>query len=130
MNPLRQYHPKLHSAIKRYSLIQHAIMLGVMCYLLLNMSSLSSEHQLIAVVTVVVMSVQNGFILSKSNVALALEGPRLLIFPLLWFASGMGMAAYIFGACSLASLLVLVNAVRYKNHRRQLDLTNEPENLA
>ncbi|WP_394222182.1 hypothetical protein [Alteromonas gracilis] len=110
--------------------MQHAIMLGVMCYLLLNISSLPTNHQLIAVVTVVVMSVQNSFILSKSNIALAIECPRLLIFPLLWVASGMGMAAFVFGALSLASLLVLANAVRHRNHRRPLNLTNEPENLA
>ena len=99
-------------------------------YLLLNINNLSTKHQIIAVATVIVMSIQNGFILSKAKVALAVEGPRLLVFPLLWIASGMGTAAFLYSACSLASLLVLANAVRFKNHRPPLDLSNEPEHLA
>ncbi|GFD69979.1 hypothetical protein [Alteromonas sp. KUL106] len=130
MNKFKQYHPKLHFAVKRYSLMQHIVMLGITAYLLVNMTSLSTEHQLIAVATVVVMSIQNGLILSKAKVALAMEGPRLLVFPLMWIASGMGMAAVIYSVSSMASLFVLANAVRHRNHRRPLKLTNEPENLA
>nr|WP_216600732.1 hypothetical protein [Alteromonas sp. 07-89-2] len=110
--------------------MQHLIMLGVMLYLLLNINNLPTKHQIIAVATVIVMSIQNGFILSKAKVALAVEGPRLLVFPLLWIASGMGTAAFLYSACSLASLLVLANAVRFKNHRPPLALSNEPEHLA
>ena len=130
MSKFRRYHPKLHRAVKRYSVMQHLIMLGVMLYLLLNINNLSTKHQIIAVATVIVMSIQNGFILSKAKVALAVEGPRLLVFPLLWIASGMGTAAFLYSACSLTSLLVLANAVRFKNHRPPLDLSNEPEHLA
>jgi len=110
--------------------MQHVIMLGITCFLLFNLQTLSTAHQAIAVMTVVVMSIQNGFILSKSTVALALEGPRLLIFPLLWIASGMGTPAFIFSLCSLVSLVVLANAVRHRNHRRPLNVSSEPENLA
>jgi len=67
----------------RYSHMQLLIMLGVTLYLFLNINSLPIEHQLIAVATVVVMSIQNAFILSKAKVALAVEGPRLLVFPLM-----------------------------------------------
>ncbi len=130
MSKFRQYHPKLHRAVKRYSVMQHLITLGVMLYLLLNINNLSTKHQIIAVATVIVMSIQNGFILSKAKVALAVEGPRLLVFPLLWIASGMGTAAFLYSACSLASLLVLANAVRFKKYRPPLDLSNEPEHLA
>ena len=130
VSKFRQYHPKLHKAVKRYIVMQHAIMLGVILYLLVNINVLSTQHQLIAVATVVVMSIQNGFILSKAKVALAVEGPRLLVFPLLWIASGMGTAAFFYSAFSFASLFVLANAVRHKNHRPPLALTNEPENLA
>jgi len=130
VSKFRQYHPKLHRAVKRYSVMQHLITLGVMLYLLLNINNLSTKHQIIAVATVIVMSIQNGFILSKAKVALAVEGPRLLVFPLLWIASGMGTAAFLYSAFSLASLLVLANAVRFKNHRPPLDLSNEPEHLA
>ncbi len=129
MNKFKQYHPKLHFAVKRYSLLQYVIMLCITAYLLVNITSLSIEHQLIAVATVVAMSIQNGFILSKAKVALALEGPRLLVFPLMWVASGMGMAATLYSASSMVSLLVLANAVRHRNHRRPLNLSNEPENL-
>ena len=129
MNKFKQYHPKLHFAVKRYSLLQYVIMLCITAYLLVNITSLSIEHQLIAVATVVAMSIQNGFILSKAKVALALEGPRLLVFPLMWVASGMGMAATLSSASSMVSLLVLANAVRHRNHRRPLNLSNEPENL-
>nr|WP_233095128.1 hypothetical protein [Alteromonas sp. IB21] len=104
-------------------------MLCITAYLLVNITSLSIEHQLVAVATVVAMSIQNGFILSKAKVALALEGPRLLVFPLMWVASGMGMAATLYSASSMVSLLVLANAVRHRNHRRPLNLSNEPENL-
>jgi hypothetical protein len=110
--------------------MQHLIMLGLMFYLLSNINSLSTNHQIIAVATIIVMSVQNGFILSKAKVALAIEGPRLLVFPLLWIASGMETAAFLYAACSIASLLVLANAVRFKNHRPPLNLSNEPEHLA
>ena len=129
MNKFKQYHPKLHFTVKRYSLLQYVIMLCITAYLLVNITSLSIEHQLIAVATVVAMSIQNGFILSKAKVALALEGPRLLVFPLMWVASGMGMAATLYSASSMVSLLVLANAVRHRNHRRPLNLSNEPENL-
>ncbi|MBJ2129342.1 hypothetical protein JC525_10360 [Alteromonas sp. IB21] len=129
MNKFKQYHPKLHFAVKRYSLLQYVIMLCITAYLLVNITSLSIEHQLVAVATVVAMSIQNGFILSKAKVALALEGPRLLVFPLMWVASGMGMAATLYSASSMVSLLVLANAVRHRNHRRPLNLSNEPENL-
>jgi|TARA_A200000113_G_scaffold104458_1_gene93873 hypothetical protein len=129
VNKFKQYHPKLHFAVKRYSLLQYVIMLCITAYLLVNITSLSIEHQLIAVATVVAMSIQNGFILSKAKVALALEGPRLLVFPLMWVASGMGMAATLYSASSMVSLLVLANAVRHRNHRRPLNLSNEPENL-
>lgn len=88
------------------------------------------HHQLIAVITVVVMCIQNGFILLRARVALAVEGPRLLIFPLLWVAAGMGIAALVYSVFSFAALMVLVNAVRHKNHRPPLHLANEPENLA
>lgn len=124
------YHPKLHRAVKRYAVIQCVIALGVMLYLFLNMHSLSMYHQTIAALTFVVMCIQNGFILSRSKVALAVEGPRLLVFPLLWIATGMGLAALVYSVFSVASLVVLVNAVRYKNHRPPFDLANEPENLA
>ena len=130
MTKFRQYHPKLHRAVKRYSVMQHLIMLGVLLYLLLNINNLSNKHQIIAVATVIVMGIQNGFILFKAKVALAVEGPRLLVFPLLWIASGMGTAAFLYSTCSLASLLVLANAVRLKNHRPPLELSNEPEHLA
>ena len=130
MNKFKQYHPKLHFAVKRYSLLQYVIMLCITAYLLVNITSLSIEHQLIAVATVVAMSIQNGFILSKAKVALALEGPRLLVFPLMWVASGMGMAATLYSASSIVSLFVLANAVRHRNHRRPFNLSNEPENIA
>ena len=124
------YHPKLHRAVKRYAVIQCVIALGVMLYLLFSMHNLSMHHQTIAALTFVVMCIQNGFILSRAKMALAVEGPRLLVFPLLWIATGMGLAAFVYSIFSLASLLVLVNAVRYKNHRPPLHLVNEPENLA
>ncbi len=130
MSRFRQYHPKLHTPVMRYSHMQLLIMLGVTLYLFLNINSLPIEHQLIALATVVVMSIQNAFILSKAKVALAVEGPRLLVFPLMWVASGMGYAALIYSASSIASLLVLANAVRHRNHRRPLNMPNEPENLA
>lgn len=130
MSKFKSYHPKLHRAVTRYTAIQYIIAVGVMLYLFLNMHSLSMEHQLIAVVTVVVMGIQNGFILSRAKVALAAEGPRLLVFPLLWIATGMGVAALVYTVFSIVSLLVLANAVRHKNHRPPLHLVNEPENLA
>lgn len=101
-----------------------------MLYLFLNMHSLPMHHQLVAIITVVVMGIQNGFILSRAKVALAVEGPRLLVFPLLWIATGMGLAALVYTVLSIASLLVLANAVRHKHHRPPLHLANEPENLA
>tara|TARA_Y200000002_G_scaffold308286_1_gene264525 strand:+ start:1882 stop:2274 length:393 start_codon:yes stop_codon:yes gene_type:complete len=130
VNKIKQYHPKLHFAVKRYSFLQYLIMLVITAYLLVNMTSLSAEHQLIAVVTVVIMSIQNGFILFRAKLALAMEGPRLLVFPLLWIASGMGMAATLYSASSIVSLFVLANAVRHRNHRRPFNLSNEPENIA
>lgn len=130
VSKFKPYHPKLYRAVKRYTAIQYVIALGVMLFLFLNIDSLSTHHQLIAVITTVVMCIQNGFILSRAKVALAAEGPRLLVFPLLWIATGMGLAALVYSAFSIASLLVLINAVRYKNHRPPLHLMNEPENLA
>ncbi|MBT3133783.1 hypothetical protein KL866_01350 [Alteromonas sp. ALT199] len=130
MSKFRPYHPKLHRAVKRYSAIQYVIVLGIMLFLSFNMHSLPMHHQLIAVITVVVMCIQNGFILLRARVALAVEGPRLLIFPLLWVAAGMGIAALVYSVFSFAALMVLVNAVRHKNHRPPLHLANEPENLA
>lgn len=130
VSKFKSYHPKLHRAVTRYTAIQYVIALGIMLYLFLNMHSLPMHHQLIAAITVVVMGIQNGFILSRAKVALAVEGPRLLVFPLLWIATGMGVAALVYTVFSIASLLVLANAVRYKNHRPPLHLLNEPENLA
>ena len=130
MSKFKSYHPKLHRAVTRYTAMQYVIALGIMLYLFLNMHSLPMHHQLIAAITVVVMGLQNGFILSRAKVALAVEGLRLLVFPLLWIATGMGVAALVYTVFSIASLLVLANAVRYKNHRPPLHLVNEPENLA
>lgn len=130
VSKFKSYHPKLHRAVTRYTAMQYVIALGIMLYLFLNMHSLPMHHQLIAAITVVVMGLQNGFILSRAKVALAVEGLRLLVFPLLWIATGMGVAALVYTVFSIASLLVLANAVRYKNHRPPLHLVNEPENLA
>lgn len=130
VSKFKSYHPKLHRAVTRYTAIQYVIALGIMLYLFWNMHSLPPHHQLITVITVVVMGIQNGFILSRAKVALAVEGPRLLVFPLLWIATGMGVAALVYTVFSIASLLVLANAVRHKNHRPPLHLLNEPENLA
>lgn len=133
LSEFKKYHPKIHKAVTRYSLLQHIIMLGVTLYLLLNIDVLPTSHQLIAVATVIVMSIQNGFILSQSKMSLALEGPRLLVFPLMWVAAGMGTAALVYIACSVISLLMLTIAVRYTHQRPPLDeavLPTEPDNLA
>ncbi|BCO21064.1 MULTISPECIES: sterol desaturase family protein [unclassified Alteromonas] len=133
LSEFKKYHPKLHKAVTRYSLVQHLIMLGVTLYLLLNINALPTSHQLIAVATVIVMSIQNGFILSQSKMSLAMEGPRLLVFPLMWVAGGMGVAAIVYTLCSFASLFMLANAVRHTQHRPPLEeavLPTEPDNLA
>ena len=108
-------------------------MLGAALYFLLNLDTLSGMQQVAIVLTVVVMSIQNGFILSQSKLALALEGPRLLMFPLLWIASGIGFAAWCFALSSVVGLVMLLFAVRYSNYRRPIEevrLSTEPENLA
>ena len=133
LSNFRKYHPHIHKSVTRYSLLQHVIMLGAALYFLLNLDTLSGMQQVAIVVTVVVMSIQNGFILSQSKLALALEGPRLLMFPLLWIALGIGTAAWCFALSSVVGLLMLLFAVRYSNYRRPIEevsLSTEPENLA
>ena len=92
--------------------MQHVIVLSITVYLLLFIEALSGAHQLILVVTIVAMSIQNGFVLAGSKLALALEGPRLLIFPLMWLGSGIVFPAAIFSGACLISMIMLVRAVR------------------
>lgn len=111
LSEFKKYHPSIAPAITRYSIVQHVILLAITLFLLLNVNTLSGAHQLILVVTIVIMSVQNGFILSQSKFALIMEGPRLLILPLLWFGSGLLIPSGVFAAASLGSLLLLMRAV-------------------
>ena len=96
-------------------------MLVVSLYFLLNLSALSGIQQVTIVTTVVIMSIQNGFILSQSTLALAIEGPRLLMLPLLWIAAGVGAAALWFALSCVVSLIALLYAVRHSNYRRPLE---------
>lgn len=115
LSEFEKYNPTLNKWVTQYSLAQHIIMLGVTLYLLLNIATLSATQQIIAVVTVVVMSVQNGFILSQSTTALKLEVPRLLLFSLLWLSTSLAMPSMIFTASCLLSLGLLVIAFKHAN---------------
>lgn len=121
LQQFKKYHPHIHKSVTRYSLLQHVIMLVVSLYFLLNLSALSGIQQVTIVTTVVIMSIQNGFILSQSTLALAIEGPRLLMLPLLWIAAGVGVAALWFALSCVVSLIALLYAVRHSNYRRPLE---------
>lgn len=128
-----KFNPVLAKAVTQYSVLQHGILLAVALYLLLNVAHLAGTHQLILAVTIVVMAVQNGLILSQSKVALALEGPRLLVLPLLWAGYGLSLPALYYGLASIVSLVWLVSAVRHSTKGLNGNLEaviTEPENPA
>ena len=112
LSSFKKFHPALAAPVTYYSVAQHVVLLSITVYLLLFIEALSGTHQLILVATIVAMSIQNGFILSGSKLALALEGPRLLIFPLMWLGSGLIIPAAILSGACLVSMIMLVRAVR------------------
>ena len=112
LSSFKKFNPALAAPVTYYSVVQHVIVLSITVYLLLFIEALSGAHQLILVVTIVAMSIQNGFVLAGSKLALALEGPRLLIFPLMWLGSGIVFPAAIFSGACLISMIMLVRAVR------------------
>jgi len=127
MSEFEKYDPKLSKAVKKYSVFQHAIMLAITVFLLLNVESLLGVHVLVLALTVITCSIQNGIVLSGSKLALALEGPRLLVFPLLWFAVGLSDLALIYGVVSFISLVLLVSVIR-SGHERSRYYTNFKRN--
>jgi len=117
LSEFEKFNPQLEASITRYSVLQHVVMLGITLYLLIGANTLSGTHQLILAITIVVMSIQNGFILAQSKLALAMEGPRLLVFPLLWLGGGMLIPAAILAIANTVSFIMLVRAVRNRFKR-------------
>jgi hypothetical protein len=75
VSKFRQYHPKLHRAVKRYSVMPASNLAGSNALSPFKYQNLSTKHQIIAVATVIVMSIQNGFLRSKAKVALPCGRP-------------------------------------------------------
>ncbi len=132
MSEFEKYDPKLSKAVKKYSVFQHAVMLAITVFLLLNIETLQGIHVLVLALTVITSSIQNGIVLSGSKLALALEGPRLLVFPLLWFAVGLSDLALIYGAVSFVSLMLLVSVIRsgYERNRYYTDIKQSSNSQA
>ena len=114
----QSYHPKLYKAVLSYMVIQLMILVSTGLAMLLGIFELTPFHQGVAAVTLVIMVIQLGLIFGKSKMALAMEGPRLLVFPMMWLAAGMGEAAFIYAICCVSSLIILMDAVRFSNLRR------------
>lgn len=130
LNIFEKYDPKLSDSVKKYCVFQHAVMLAITVFLLLNVSVLSASQLLVLSATVIMCSIQIGTVLSGSKFALALEGPRLLVFPLMWFASGLGDIAIVFGALSAVSLTLLVCVIRKGYIRRTYTAADRRSNTS
>ena len=133
LSEFKKFNPALNAAVTKYSMFQHVVMLAVTLFFLLGFDTLSGAQQLIIAITIILLSIQNGFILSQSRLALALEAPRLLVFPLLWYAGNLPIAGLLLAVSSLVSLVMLFLAVRHHQPRKIINkptALTEPENLA
>lgn len=112
LSDFKKYDPALNDAVNKYCVLQHILMLATAVYLLLNVSAINGAQQAVLMISVFLSSIQIGFVLQQSKMALALEGPRLLALPLLWLAVGLPTllvtASLTLHAVSLVMLLWVV----------------------
>lgn len=138
LSDFERYDPKLPSAVTFYSISQHVILLGITLFFLLSFDTISGVQQLVIAATIIVMGIQNGFILAGSKWSLALEGPRLIVFPLMWLVSGLVLPSIFMVVACLVSLIVLfrtVNSSRaqpseaHATQTMNTIITSEPDNV-
>ena len=113
LSAFRKFNPVVPVWMSRYSLLQHASLLSVTLYLLLNLNVLTALQQAVLVAVVLVTSLQIGFVLQQVKLAIALEAPRLLSTPMVLMATGLSSSvALAAGGVAFVSLVMLSLAVR------------------